>query len=201
MSNMNTYIMKTNISPYYKIGKSSDIERRKSQIKGSVSFIDMQVEHTFDLDIEAELHAIYAEYRVKGEWFDLSPEHIDEIKRLDANKVKAYFINTEDMLFTPDALELYFTLSPNAKELLWHLTLNIKKDSTIIYFSKWDYMIHVKLKSVKPIEVALDELEKAQVILRSHKVNWFWCNPKYLFRGSMARLIKSINSKKPQRSV
>lgn len=201
MSNMNTYIMKTNVSPYYKIGKSIDIERRKSQIKGSVSFIDVQVVHSFPLDIEAELHAMYAAFRVKGEWFELSQEQIEQIRRIDGEKAKAYFIDTEDMLFTPDALELYFTLSPNAKELLWHLTLNIKKDSTIIYFSKWDYMIHVKLKSVKPIEVALEELEKAQVILRSHKVNWFWCNPKYLFRGSMTRLIKSINSKKPQRSV
>lgn len=193
---MQTYIMRTNVSPYFKIGKSIDVQKRKGQIKGSVSFIDMQVEHTFDIDIESELHAIYAEYRVKGEWFNLSQEQIDEIKRLDANRVKAYFINTEDMLFTPDALELYFTLSPNARELLWHFTLNIKKDTTILYFSKWDYMVRVGLKSVKPIEKALEELEKAEVILMSHKVNWYWCNPKYLFRGSMARLIKAINKKR-----
>lgn len=69
----------------YKIGITKSIKSRISQMKtSSATPIELICEKFCDdmLAVETALHIQFADKRVRGEWFDLSPEDVEYIKGL-----------------------------------------------------------------------------------------------------------------------
>lgn len=80
---MFTYVIKSSVGQLYKIGRTKDIEKRLVQIKGSMSFVDLDIVYVMDYDCESVLHSYFYEKRFKGEWFNLSDLDVDLIKSKD----------------------------------------------------------------------------------------------------------------------
>ena len=66
-----TYLMKDNHNKLYKIGYSKNPKARESTLQSEKPSIKMV--KVWNKDIEQELHNLYAEFRIRGEWFDLTP--------------------------------------------------------------------------------------------------------------------------------
>lgn len=65
-----TYIIKDSITGFYKIGRSKDPKIRERTLQSERPVIN--IIKVFETDIEKILHNKYKEYRVRGEWFELS---------------------------------------------------------------------------------------------------------------------------------
>tara|TARA_R110002020_G_C15816207_1_gene732693 strand:+ start:60 stop:581 length:522 start_codon:yes stop_codon:yes gene_type:complete len=68
--NRKTYIMKCNNTGFYKIGYSKSPKKREKTLQSEVPSIDLI--KVWSYDIEKKLHNLYKEFRVRGEWFNLS---------------------------------------------------------------------------------------------------------------------------------
>jgi hypothetical protein len=64
-----------------KIGRSSNITKRLAQLQ-SASAEPVALLHTIAGDVEAELHEKLSRHRVRGEWFNGSPEFYGDLGRL-----------------------------------------------------------------------------------------------------------------------
>lgn len=74
-NNIKTYLMKDNHNGLYKIGFSKNPKYRESTLqseKPSIKLIKI-----WDKNIESQLHKFYKDYRVRGEWFNLSKIQIN----------------------------------------------------------------------------------------------------------------------------
>ncbi|HMN11815.1 MAG TPA: GIY-YIG nuclease family protein [Bellilinea sp.] len=78
------YLMKSDTG-LHKIGCAKDINARRAGIERDTP-VAMEIIHYFSsseqFKAEKVLHLRYAEQRVKYEWFDLSPEQIEDIKSI-----------------------------------------------------------------------------------------------------------------------
>lgn len=72
-----TYLMKDSNTNYTKIGKSINPQKRESTLQSEKPTIEL-LKVCDDL-VETELHKKYASNRIRGEWFDLSDNDIQEI--------------------------------------------------------------------------------------------------------------------------
>ena len=196
MNNTITYIVNTSVSPYYKIGKTCNLENRLKQLKGSISFMDIEVVHTFDADIEAHLHLAFAEYRRSGEWFELSNEQIEHLKMINVGSL----FTDEDVVSIAVDSNLHLTLTKSAmldvSKLTWgardlyvRLYTNMGLNKTLFHFNKWEYMNKYGVKSVTTMDAYIKELELAQMIQQTEHANWYWANPKYLYSGCENHLL------------
>lgn len=77
------YVMKSDASPLYKIGLTTRPEERLKQIQeqalSKVDFVFL-VQSDDIVRLEVELHRMFSEKRVRGEWFELTPHDIEQIK-------------------------------------------------------------------------------------------------------------------------
>lgn len=74
-----TYIMHDSATGLFKIGRSSNPSVREKTLQSEKPTIDLV--SVFDMDIEAQLHEEYKDYRVRGEWFCLTWDMVlDAIK-------------------------------------------------------------------------------------------------------------------------
>ncbi len=68
----------------YKIGRSWDPKGRLKELKRSAPSLELI--HTFEADdvllAEKTLHRRFADRRISGEWFDLSPGEVEGIKKI-----------------------------------------------------------------------------------------------------------------------
>lgn len=67
----------------YKIGVSKDIERRRKQLDNkpfpvTIIYKSPLIKNVYD--IEKEIHSVYDEKRIAGEWFELNNNDIEAIK-------------------------------------------------------------------------------------------------------------------------
>ena len=73
---------------YHKIGKAKDIRNRTAWFELKLPF-EVDLVHLIESEdyseTEKELHLAFANKRVNGEWFDLSEEDLDHIRRRYAN--------------------------------------------------------------------------------------------------------------------
>lgn len=74
-----TYIFKDN-SGFYKIGKSKKVEERLKSLQTGNPTISIIA--SYKGDFENELHRIYSRQKVKGEWFCLSKQDLDNIRKM-----------------------------------------------------------------------------------------------------------------------
>lgn len=84
------YILRMN--DVFKIGQSTNIHRRVAELRGSLPF-PAELIHSFvvegDLSLaEMKIHHRYEKHRLNGEWFALTPDDIEEIKKAYSNSAK-----------------------------------------------------------------------------------------------------------------
>jgi len=72
-----TYLMKNNHTKLYKIGYSKNPKHREKTLQSQEPNIKMV--KVWNKNIEKKLHKLYSEYRVRGEWFDLTPIQVKYI--------------------------------------------------------------------------------------------------------------------------
>ncbi len=83
ITNRKTYLMKDNHTGLYKIGYSINPKKREQTLqseKPSISLVKI-----WNIDIEKKLHDLYKNYRVRGEWFNLT--------KLQVQYICTHFIN------------------------------------------------------------------------------------------------------------
>jgi len=72
-----TYLMKNNHTKLYKIGYSKNPKHREKTLQSQEPSIKMV--KIWNKNIERKLHKLYSEYRVRGEWFNLTPIQVKYI--------------------------------------------------------------------------------------------------------------------------
>jgi len=75
--NVKTYLIKDNHTKLYKIGKSKNPKHRETTLQSEKPSIKMV--KIWNKNIEKKLHKLYSEYRVRGEWFNLTPIQVKYI--------------------------------------------------------------------------------------------------------------------------
>tara|TARA_R100001443_G_scaffold30830_2_gene44735 strand:+ start:3114 stop:3941 length:828 start_codon:yes stop_codon:yes gene_type:complete len=81
----NVYVMIDKNTGYYKIGRSIHPKFRERTLQSEKPTIEMLFHHNAMIKDEKELHELFKNKRVRGEWFDLNGT--------DLNKIKEYFHN------------------------------------------------------------------------------------------------------------
>lgn len=74
------YLLLDERSGYVKIGRARDPSARERTLQSENPCVLMIYRGPADASLENELHEEYAEFRVRGEWFNLSKTQIDNIK-------------------------------------------------------------------------------------------------------------------------
>ena len=74
VSGKKTYLIYDDITKKFKIGKSYDPYKREKTLCSDRCSIYLVA--YCDYDIESVLHSMYSEYRVRGEWFNLSTKQV-----------------------------------------------------------------------------------------------------------------------------
>lgn len=88
------YIMEDLRNGHFKIGKSKHPLKRESTLQSEVPQVALRFAIPCDEVLEIELHSKFAEFRIRGEWFSLSPKNcLEIIEKLtnagDANRIIA----------------------------------------------------------------------------------------------------------------
>jgi len=76
-TNRKTYIIKDKSNGLYKIGRSIDPVKREKTLQSEKP--NLELIKTWDADIEKTLHDEYKDFRVRGEWFELSKVQVKYI--------------------------------------------------------------------------------------------------------------------------
>ena len=76
-NNTKTYLIKNRRNGFYKIGRSKDPLKREQTLQSEEP--DIVMVKTWDEDIESKLHIEYKDYRIRGEWFELSNTQVKYI--------------------------------------------------------------------------------------------------------------------------
>ena len=85
VSGKKTYLIYDDITQKFKIGKSYDPYKREKTLCSDRCSINLVA--YCDYDIESVLHSMYSEYRVRGEWFNLSTNQVHCIIKYFGMKV------------------------------------------------------------------------------------------------------------------
>lgn len=72
---------------YHKIGMSNNPKYREKTLRSEepeVEIVEARKFMTRKLakELENQLHEMYSDKRIRGEWFDLNPKEINEIKQI-----------------------------------------------------------------------------------------------------------------------
>jgi hypothetical protein len=76
----NIYVMRNERNGYVKIGRSQAPFDRELTLQSEDPEICMLFYFPAPIDLECKLHNEFEEYRVRGEWFKLTPNQIENIK-------------------------------------------------------------------------------------------------------------------------
>ena len=76
-TNTKTYLIKNRRNGFYKIGRSINPLKREQTLQSEEP--DIVMTKTWDEDIENKLHIEYKDYRIRGEWFELSKAQVKYI--------------------------------------------------------------------------------------------------------------------------
>lgn len=161
---MQVYLIR--MSKYYKIGRSSDAVRRlKRLVSASLPFeLSMEIVHAVEHQraaiFEKKLHQQFADVRVRGEWFKLSPEQVADVKRLMDTEGVACDTAIESVpVMLSDAVKIYsradaakiLNVSPaRISQIADRLNIQINwQDGLGFYYSK-DQVKRMLQRNTKP---------------------------------------------------
>jgi len=85
------YLVLDERTGYIKIGRARNPSARDRTLQSENPQVEMLFFTPADAELERELHQEFAQYRVRGEWFRLSDNHIEHIKNraLNSNRGSA----------------------------------------------------------------------------------------------------------------
>lgn len=76
------YLMIDHNTGYYKIGRSKNPQKRENTLQSEKPTIELLFSSDeLPIDIEKLIHNEFSNKRVRGEWFDLTEEDVDYIKK------------------------------------------------------------------------------------------------------------------------
>lgn len=78
---MFVYLMKDARSGFYKIGYSKDPKYRERTLQAEAPMVDLLYTWAGSIEEEQYLHELFADQRIRGEWFDLNTDDIQTIRR------------------------------------------------------------------------------------------------------------------------
>lgn len=100
----------------YKIGKTNDLKWRIGQLQGA-NPLDIRVAHVIYTEkhslVELALHSIFADNRVRGEWFQLSQNDLELIKSMSVDDI------LDRAVFTQNIASAVKTTHPQVWPLDW----------------------------------------------------------------------------------
>lgn len=82
----NIYVMRNERNGLVKIGRSQSPIYREATLQGEEPEITMLFHFPATEDVETILHGLFAEYRVRGEWFCISDKEINYIRKYFATE-------------------------------------------------------------------------------------------------------------------
>lgn len=85
----NLYVMIDKNTGYYKIGRSIDPIKREKTLQSEKPTIELIKYYSGKIKHEKDLHLMFRDKRIRGEWFDLSGSDIKEIDNF-FNKINKY---------------------------------------------------------------------------------------------------------------
>lgn len=83
------YVMIDKNTGYYKIGRSSNPLRREKTLQSEKPTVELLFHHDARISNENELHDMFSDKRVRGEWFDLNGSDLSIIRDYFENKTQA----------------------------------------------------------------------------------------------------------------
>jgi len=83
------YVMIDKNTGYYKIGRSSNPLKREKTLQSEKPTIELLFHHDARISNEKELHDMFNNKRVRGEWFDLNGSDLSVIRDYFENKTQA----------------------------------------------------------------------------------------------------------------
>lgn len=137
-SKVKTYIVKSDISPLYKIGKTRDVKSRMIGIRGSLSWVNIELIREYDKDVESFLHNEFRHSRITGEWFLLSDKDIARIDELVSKTEGIDEIGTPRLLYLPvierdpTLIKYAFYLDGGAFDSIFHVVYAKDKDDAYL---------------------------------------------------------------------
>lgn len=156
-----------------KIGKSNNPINRLSQLQTGSPF-PLELVSYIDKDelTELEIHNLFKDYRLEGEWF----KYCDEIKS---------FFNIEEAFLTnKEIFNVIFRISNVAAKLYFSLFHLYKNERFFISsINMKDIELSAGIKKASVIK-GLKELIKENLIYK-HQNYSYQINPRYIFNGSL----------------
>lgn len=187
------YVIKA--GKYYKIGITSDINKRLLSIQTG-NPIKLDVVHTEigNWHTERALHKTFKEYRREGEWFKLPKKIVDNIIIKGFSQYVPLIIIPysveEDIccLYTHHSYRKHIAkMSPNAKSLFLWLMYDITTGDEVIWINSIRYMKESSV-AINTFKKSITELCKAAVIYPIENLqNMYWLNPRLFFKGSRVK--------------
>jgi hypothetical protein len=83
------YVMIDKNTGYYKIGRSSNPLKREKTLQSEKPTIELLFHHDARISNEKELHDMFSDKRVRGEWFDLNGSDLSIIRNYFEDKTQA----------------------------------------------------------------------------------------------------------------
>lgn len=81
-SETNIYVMKDNHTGHYKIGRSKSPTQREATLLSQKSSIELLFYFTGPSKLERKIHEMFSGKRLRGEWFELTGEDLQSIKKI-----------------------------------------------------------------------------------------------------------------------
>jgi hypothetical protein len=78
----NIYVMKDNHTGHYKIGRSKNPTQREATLLSQKSSIELLFYFTGPSKLEREIQEMFSGKRLRGEWFELTGEDLQSIKKI-----------------------------------------------------------------------------------------------------------------------
>lgn len=83
------YVMIDKNTGYYKIGRSSNPLKREKTLQSEKPTIELLFHHDARISNEKELHDMFSDKRIRGEWFDLNGSDLSIIRDYFEDKTQA----------------------------------------------------------------------------------------------------------------
>ena len=78
----NVYVMKDNHTGHYKIGRSKSPTEREATLLSQKSSIELLFYFPATSKLERQLQEMFSDKRLRGEWFELTEEDLQSIKKI-----------------------------------------------------------------------------------------------------------------------
>jgi hypothetical protein len=128
------YVYVFRLATFYKIGCSKNPAHRMRRIAGAVLPFEYELIHVIESRnsraLEKALHLLFQEKRVRGEWFELTPQEVDVLKQITLANEHQYVFQASQLLDTAGAQHRYPGRTYRERERIKRKCLRLKAKLT-----------------------------------------------------------------------